>query len=195
MVVNKKDDRERELGAFLEKARESKARRDDFEDWGSAPPRKAARSNLWNAGLVIGVIAIVVILVLAVKEIKNLKGIGSVEKIIERESLVSGDSTLKIDQGKYQAVFLTNGQVYFGKISSHDESYVELVDIYYLQVKPVLQQGDENNNKNANPQEQKSEISLVKLGNELHGPLDRMMINKDQIVFVEDPLIFSSNAF
>ena len=124
---------------------------------------------------------------MAVKEIKNLKGIGGGEKIIEKERTVSGSDSLKIDQGKYQAVFLTNGQVYFGKVNSFDPSYIELIDIYYLQVKPVLQQGDEeNSNRNSNSQQQKSEISLVKLGNELHGPMDRMMINKDQVVFVED---------
>jgi len=95
--------------------------------------------------------------------------------------------TLKIDSGKHQAVFLTNGQVYFGKLGSHDEEYVELTDIFYLQVVPVLQQkeGEEENNQQQE-QQQQTELSLVKLGNELHGPLDRMMINKDQIMFIED---------
>ena len=52
-----------------------------------------------------------------------------------------------------------------------------------------MQQSEGNNNDNANAgqqQEQKTELSLVKLGNELHSPEDRMMINKDQVVFVED---------
>lgn len=94
---------------------------------------------------------------------------------------------LKIDQGKYQAVFLSNGQVYFGKINSANKSYVELTDIYYIQVVPVLQQGQENQNENKNQnQEQQNQITLVKLGDEIHGPLDRMMINRDQVVFVED---------
>jgi len=96
--------------------------------------------------------------------------------------------SLKIDQGKYQAVFLTNGQVYFGKILNHDLSYLELTDIYYIQVVPVLQQGQgegENKNDNKN-QEQQNQISLVKLGGELHGPMDRMIINRDQVAFVED---------
>ena len=135
--------------------------------------------------LIVGLVVLLLILVFAVKELKGLKGDG-VDKIIERGSgIISQSDNLKIDQGKYQAVFLTNGQVYFGKIGTREGSYLELFDIFYLQVKPVLQQGD-NSNENKNAQDQKTELSLVKLGNELHGPLDRMMINRDQIVFVED---------
>ena len=29
-------------------------------------------------------------------------------------------------------------------------------------------------------------VSLVKLGDELHGPADKMEINRDQILFIED---------
>jgi hypothetical protein len=101
-------------------------------------------------------------------------------------SLSGSADSLKIDQGKYQAVFLTNGQVYFGKIMSHDLSYLELADIYYIQVVPVLQQGEGDNKNDNKNQEQQNQISLVKLGNEIHGPLDRMMINRDQVAFVED---------
>ena len=78
----------------------------------------------------------------------------------------------------YQAVFLTNGQVYFGKIASPDSDYVTLKDIYYLQVGP--QQGS-----GTTPEAQQS-ISLVKLGNELHGPVDEMHISRTQILFYED---------
>jgi len=100
----------------------------------------------------------------------------------------SGPDSLKIDPGKYQAVFLTNGEVYFGKIQSHDNSYLELTDIYYIQVTPVLQQGQENQNKNdnKNQQPQQNQISLVKLGNELHGPMDQMTINKNLVAYVEN---------
>ncbi len=79
---------------------------------------------------------------------------------------------------KYQAVFLTNNQVYFGKLSKAGSAYPVLRDIYYLRVTQVLQPRDPNN-----PQQQ---INLVKLGGELHGPEDEMRINKEQILFVED---------
>jgi len=186
MASEKNEDKERELDSFLKSAQESR-RRPDRDDWYAAPHGGNKKSNLTGVVLIVGLIALIAILLFAVKEMKGIKGT-SVERIIERGNVAnSSNDSLKLDQGKYQAVFLTNGQVYFGKVNSHDESYIELVDIYYLQVKPVLQQGEEGNaNDNKNAQNQKTELSLVKLGNELHGPLDRMMLNKDQVVFIED---------
>lgn len=84
----------------------------------------------------------------------------------------------------YKAVFLTNGQVYFGKMSNPNGQYVTLKDIYYLQVNQPLQSGDEA--AQAAAAQQQPELSLVKLGNELHGPVDEMKINRDQILFYED---------
>ncbi len=83
----------------------------------------------------------------------------------------------------YQAIFLTNGQVYFGKISNPSGDYVTLKDIYYLQVGP--QQGSGTNAQGEQPQAQQS-VSLVKLGNELHGPVDEMHISRSQVLFYED---------
>ena len=78
----------------------------------------------------------------------------------------------------YQAVFLSNGQVYFGKLSGEARGYAVLKDIYYLQVTQLqpIQAG----------QNQSSNINLVKLGGELHGPTDEMRINRDHILFVEN---------
>lgn len=84
----------------------------------------------------------------------------------------------------YQAVFLTNGQVYFGKISDTDEVYATLTDIFYLQVVQPPLQGQQPPGQPA-PQPQ-PQISLVKLGNELHGPVDEMRINREHILFYED---------
>src|SRR3989344_3278876 len=75
----------------------------------------------------------------------------------------------------YQAVFLANNQVYFGKLSNQNGKYPVLTDIYYLRVTQPLQPSQPNPN-----------INLIKLGDELHGPSDRMEINRDQILFVED---------
>lgn len=81
-----------------------------------------------------------------------------------------------IDSGKYQAVFLTNGQVYFGKLSDSSDFQVKISDIYYLQVQQNVQPSD---NKD-------SQVSLAKLGQELHGPQDTMFISKDQVLFWEN---------
>jgi len=39
----------------------------------------------------------------------------------------------------YQAVFLSNGQVYFGHLAKVNSAYPELTDIYYLVMKRPLQ--------------------------------------------------------
>ncbi|MEK7125287.1 MAG: hypothetical protein AAB880_00010 [Patescibacteria group bacterium] len=82
----------------------------------------------------------------------------------------------------WQAVFLSNGQVYFGQVEKQNKVEIVLKDIYYLQVTRPLQQTAEGQEQ-ANAQ---GELSLVKLGNELHGPTDAMHINRDQVLFMED---------
>jgi hypothetical protein len=83
-----------------------------------------------------------------------------------------------------QAVFLTNGQVYFGYTHGENNKTVTLTDVYYLQV-----QADGSNSvqpaKDKTTSDQ-TQVSLVKLGNELHGPQDAMRINRDQVLFIED---------
>ncbi len=78
--------------------------------------------------------------------------------------------------GDYQAVFLTNGQVYFGKIQNRGGATVSLTDVYYLPQTTQLQQGDTSS---------PAEISLIKLGKELHGPTDKMEIIRSNILFFE----------
>jgi len=77
----------------------------------------------------------------------------------------------------YQAVFLTNGQVYFGKLADSGK-YATLEDIYYLQVQQI-----QPTDKTAT---QQNKVTLIKLGNELHAPQDKMKINRDQVLFIED---------
>lgn len=86
----------------------------------------------------------------------------------------------------WQAVFLTNGQVYFGKIGKITKDLVILKDIYYLQVitRP-LQRSQEGTTPSEAPQ-QEQQLTLIKLGNEIHGPRDEMIINRDQVVIIED---------
>jgi len=90
----------------------------------------------------------------------------------------------------YQAVFLTNGQVYFGKLTSQDNEWMKLTDIYYLQVTQNLQQasGDPTKEPTSTGAAQTSanNIQLVKLGSELHGPDDMMYIEQDKVLFWEN---------
>ncbi len=90
------------------------------------------------------------------------------------------------DVSAYQAVFLSNGQVYFGRLSAANSDYPILTDIYYLQVVQPPLQGQQSGTATAPDQTAQQQISLVKLGNELHGPVDEMHISKTQILFYED---------
>ena len=83
---------------------------------------------------------------------------------------------------KVQAVFLTNGQVYFGHtVKSIDKQYLKLTNIYYIQINQPLQASGTTNTNAAN-----TEYNLIKLGNEIHGPQDVMLISRSQILFIED---------
>lgn len=92
----------------------------------------------------------------------------------------------KVREGNYvkdngmQAVFLTNGQVYFGKVKDVTSQYVNLQDIYYLNTEQQqAKEGDKNQQTSTN-------FALIKLGCELHGPTDQMIINRDQVTFWEN---------
>lgn len=91
------------------------------------------------------------------------------------------NKTTSSNRSGWQAVFLSNGQVYFGHLKSQDDQFTTLTDIYYLQVEQQQNlQPDTSNNQ------QQPKLTLIKLGNELHGPQDQMQINRDHILFVED---------
>lgn len=82
-----------------------------------------------------------------------------------------------VDSSKFQAVFLNNGQVYFGNIKELNKSYLNMDNIYYLRVSQQVQPGK---------QDAANDVSLVKLGCELHGPEDSMVLNRDQVTFWEN---------
>jgi len=84
-----------------------------------------------------------------------------------------------VNSKEYQALFLTNGQVYFGHLAGVNNGYVKLTDIYYLQVQQQVQPGQKDASQNPN-------VSLAKLGNELHGPEDQMYVSREQVLFWEN---------
>ncbi|HEX5797654.1 MAG TPA: hypothetical protein VFX86_04675 [Candidatus Saccharimonadales bacterium] len=83
-----------------------------------------------------------------------------------------------VDTGKYQAVFLNGGQVYFGKIGKLNSEYMALSDIYYLTPNQAVQSDGSSGSSN--------NFTIRKLGCELHRPQDVMLINNDQIIFWEN---------
>lgn len=97
----------------------------------------------------------------------------------------AGAGAPAIDSSKYQAVFFTNGQVYFGKLQSAGNEYMKLTDIYYLQNNQSNAEGEDQNNPQQASTDQ-SNVQLIKLGDEIHGPEDAMVISKDQVLFYEN---------
>jgi hypothetical protein len=87
-----------------------------------------------------------------------------------------------VDSDRLQAVFLNGGQVYFGKIKNLNSDYLRMEDIFYLRVNQVVQPNQSNNSS----QQQQNDISLVKLGCELHRPENEMLINREQVIFWEN---------
>jgi hypothetical protein len=93
-----------------------------------------------------------------------------------------GSSTASvIDKSKYQAVFFTNGQVYFGKLSELNSNYFKLTDVFYIQ-----SQNDSSNSADPQKTNTSNNIQLIKLGSEVHGPDDEMIISRDQVLFFEN---------
>lgn len=88
-----------------------------------------------------------------------------------------------VDKGKYQAVFLTNGQVYFGKLSTSG-GYYTLKDVYYLQT--TAKATDSQNPQETTTSSDTNSVQLIKLGSEVHGPQDKMTIERSQVLFFED---------
>lgn len=84
-----------------------------------------------------------------------------------------------VDSDKLQAVFLNGGQVYFGNITTLNSDYLKLNNVYYLRV-------NNQNAQNTQTTNAANDVSLVKLGCELHGPQDQMLITKDQVIFWEN---------
>ena len=98
--------------------------------------------------------------------------------------IYKSNTNSSIDNGRYQAVFLSNGQVYFGKLHTYNGEYMKLSNIYYLQTKTTTDTS--SNNPQTTSSQSDANVQLIKLGSEIHGPDDEMVISKDQILFFEN---------
>jgi hypothetical protein len=99
--------------------------------------------------------------------------IGAIILVLAGASLVmlqgcSGKPGFSTD---YQAVFMDNGQVFFGKIKNAGGEYPMLKEVFYIGRQTSADGKDVKN-------------ILIKRGNEWHGP-DYMYINKQHIVVIE----------
>lgn len=110
-----------------------------------------------------------IIITVSVAVLAVTAGIISVFPLINSIKYDRYDKKDFIDSVAYQAVFLTNDQIYFGRLKNISSDYLILSDVYYAKV-----------NEDGAGQ-------LVKLGTgEPHGPKDKMIINQDQVLFWEN---------
>ena len=72
---------------------------------------------------------------------------------------------------EYQAVFLDNGQVFFGRLKDDGSSYLTLWDVFYIK-------------QQASPDKKEAQSILVKRGSEWHAP-GFMRINTRHIIYIE----------
>ena len=88
---------------------------------------------------------------------------------LQKRKETTGEENLKPEA--YQAIFFKSGKVYYGKVTKLTENQITLTDIYYLRTQTS---GGAN------------DVSLVKLGAELHGPEDVMYIERKEVEFWEN---------
>lgn len=110
-----------------------------------------------SKGILLGAIFILVLMASGCSDKSMVSGVAGKAKI----SLAT----------EYQAVFLDNGQAFFGKLENADSDYPVLKDVFYIQ---RLVNKETNEVKN----------SLIKRGSEWHAP-DQMYINSKHIVLIE----------
>ena len=84
------------------------------------------------------------------------------------------DFTLPAFGARYQAVFLANGQTYFGHYLDRLGPYVKVENAFYIAQQPTAEEG------------QTPESRIIRRGSELHQPLPFVLIPKSAILFVED---------
>lgn len=106
------------------------------------------------------VVAVLIVLILL---LKGWRGSGAI-------------SAADVNPDTYQAVFLINGQHYFGHLEAGKRDGFTLTDVYYVQ--------PQQNDPTADPANQ--QFQLIKFGNEIHGPEDVLHLNWSNVLFWEN---------
>ncbi|MBI2411090.1 MAG: hypothetical protein HYV32_04335 [Candidatus Kerfeldbacteria bacterium] len=90
-----------------------------------------------------------------------------------------------IPESSYQAVFLSNGQVYFGHLDIVSRSYLELTDVYYIKEQLPENTTEDAADTDTTDMSDQTQLSVVRLGNEVHQPVNKLTLNRDHILFWE----------
>lgn len=101
----------------------------------------------------------------------------------------AGAASINLSSNKYQVVFVSNGQTYYGKLHAFESNYPYLTEVYYLALQPQQEfnQGfDEGGNPLPTPTPAPQNFTVYSLVQDLHGPEDKIVFNKSSILFVEE---------
>lgn len=91
----------------------------------------------------------------------------------------TGAASINLSSDKYQAVFVSNGQTYYGKLHAFESNYPYLTEVYYLALQPQQE-------FNTTPTPAPQNFTVYSLIQDLHGPEDKIVFNKQSILFVEE---------
>lgn len=121
--------------------------------------KKASKAPLWIAAIIVVVVII--------------------GALIWVNMANNRSATTAIDGSKYQAVLLSNGESYFGKLTVLNDDFMKMTDIYYLKAKSATANSEDTTTTDG-------DFQLIKFGGEVQGPEDEMVISKAQILYYEN---------
>lgn len=98
----------------------------------------------------------------------------------------ANSSSAYIQTDKYQALFLTNSQVYFGKLQRLNDGSYRITDVFYIKSDPAATEDAAKQTTSGTTQQANQQPTLIKLGDELHGPTDEIIVRDDQVLFWEN---------
>lgn len=82
---------------------------------------------------------------------------------------------------RYQAVFLDNGQTFFGKLKNTEGAYLKLEKAYTTQKQDLPEDATDEQKQAVS-----NNVSLVEVSKVVYGPENTMMIRAEQVLFWQD---------
>lgn len=79
---------------------------------------------------------------------------------------------------RYQAVFLDNGQVFFGKLKNTHGEYLRLENAFYSKAQELPADATAEQKASVN-----NNVSLIQVGKEVYGPENSLSIRAEQVLF------------
>lgn len=84
-----------------------------------------------------------------------------------------------INTSEYQVACLQSGECYFGKVTAVTNDVIIIRDVFYVQKSTTATATTTTDASNNN-------LELIKLGNEVHGPEDQMVLTRSSVLYVEN---------